>query len=234
MTAIEAALRIADELVAAAVPARAGLTWQGTVVVGADGDKPVTGHGDVGPTLYDGTAGIALALAAASRARPGDRALGAAAVGAATHAVTAEAAGPGLFDGTAGAALAAATVGELSRRRRLGRRSRERGGRARARLRDPRGIDGVDLISGIAGVALALLAVRGAARAARRGRPAGVDSCGRRACRPRRTPDVRPRVDRQIFLCFRQLRIAPQKPGKALAANETGITRLFNRWRRAV
>ena len=67
-SAVEAALRIADELVSTAVPARFGGTWEGTVVVGADGDTPLTADGDVGSSLYDGTAGIALALTAASRA----------------------------------------------------------------------------------------------------------------------------------------------------------------------
>src|SRR4051812_1197913 len=170
----DAALQIAGELAGAAVPAPDGLTWEAEIVVGISGDRPVLGRGDVGATLYDGTAGIALALAAAAVVETGEReafseAAGSdAARGAALHALAGgrellEDGRLGLFDGATCVALAAVTAGRL-----LGDAGLiERGAaladavapRAAAAADDASSRPALDLISGLAGVALGLQSI---------------------------------------------------------------------------
>jgi lantibiotic biosynthesis protein len=115
---VEGALTIARDLVSAAARSPGGVSWQAEIVVGIDADAPVVGFGDVGETLYDGAAGIALGLAAcATVATAAEAAVFAeTARGAATHALSCgpdllDAGRVGLFDGATGVALAAATVG---------------------------------------------------------------------------------------------------------------------------
>lgn len=161
-----AAWATAEAIAAAAEPAGDGRTWQAEILVGVDGDDPLIGHGDVGPTLYDGTAGIALALAAAAVTVP-DSAVGDRLARTARGAVATALAGGwaqleddrlGLFDGATGIALAAATTGRV-----LGEAALADDGR---RLADAvalrtAGIAELDLLSGLAGTALGLLAVAG-------------------------------------------------------------------------
>lgn len=141
----------ADLVVETAITANGRSTW---LVAGAG---PADG-GDVqrsaDASLYDGTAGIALAGWAVATALGRDD-LATAALGAARHAVSAadRLRGPGLFDGRAGAGHAALEVGDAAGDADL----RERG---LALLRDAAGAPpgGSDVISGGAGLVLALLA----------------------------------------------------------------------------
>ncbi|MBD8061348.1 lanthionine synthetase LanC family protein [Oceanitalea stevensii] len=115
---IEAATAVCRDLVDRAEAADHGLTWRAEIVVGVDGDAPVLGHGDIGTNLYDGTAGVALALASliGTAADPGgDGTLATTVRGAARHALAGApdllAAGlPGYWDGACGIAYAAAVA----------------------------------------------------------------------------------------------------------------------------
>src|SRR5258706_11634205 len=173
---VEAAMTIARDLVAGAVETPDGLTWTAEIAVGMGETLPILGRGDVGPVLYDGAAGIGMALAAAAAAtqaagngRDGDRdGYTAGARGALRHALVAAGAliedrRLGLFDGTAGIALAAVTAGRLLDDRRLvadGVSLARSTGQRLADLVDDRGSDpGLDVISGIAGTALGLQAM---------------------------------------------------------------------------
>jgi lantibiotic modifying enzyme len=161
-----AAWAAAEGIAAAAEPTSEGCTWQAEILVGVDGDDPLIGHGDVGPTLYDGTAGIALALAAAAVTVPdpavGDRlartARGAVATALAGGWVQLEDDRLGLFDGATGIALAAATTGRLLGEAGLADDGRRLAGAVALRTG---GIAELDLLGGLAGTALGLLAVAG-------------------------------------------------------------------------
>src|SRR5690606_12576862 len=112
------ATAVCRDLVDRAEAADHGLTWRAEIVVGVDGDAPVLGHGDIGTNLYDGTAGVALALASliGTAADPGgDGTLATTVRGAARHALAGApdllAAGlPGYWDGACGIAYAAAVA----------------------------------------------------------------------------------------------------------------------------
>jgi lantibiotic modifying enzyme len=160
--ALDAGLRLAST----AEPARDGLTWHADVVVGIDAEAPVIGHGDVGETLYGGTAGIALGLAAcAAVARADAERLAAAARGAARHALSGadallDSGRLGLFDGATGiawaTAAAARALDDVGLRDRAAAVADSVAARASA--------DGgeLDLIAGLAGT---LLGLQGTARA---------------------------------------------------------------------
>lgn len=161
-----AAWATAEAIAAAAEPTSGGCTWHAEILVGVDGDDPLIGHGDVGPTLYDGTAGIALALAAAAVTVP-DPAVGDRLARAARGAVTTALAGGwaqveddclGLFEGATGVALTAVTTGRL-----LGEAALADDGQRLADAVALRtgGIAELDLVSGLAGTVLGLLAVAG-------------------------------------------------------------------------
>jgi lantibiotic biosynthesis protein len=158
-TELEAAARdIVRSLEATAVPTEAGLTWHAEIIVDIEGDTPVLGHGDVGPTLYDGAAGIAVALAAAGAVEV--------ARGAAEHALAAAEAllcqdRLGLYDGATGIAVAALRVGRAASDDALHGRgvalARDVAGRLRTLAVDrPAGVE-LDLMGGLAGIALGLL-----------------------------------------------------------------------------
>ena len=180
MTLVEAALQTANELAASAEPARTGVTWHADIVVGIDADAPVIGHGDVGDNLYDGTAGIAVALAACARVAAGSEAdrFAATARDAARRALTGaddlvEAGRLGLFNGATGiawaAATAARTLGDASLRDHASDLAEAIGARARA------ADDGLDLIAGAAGT---LLGLQGTASAVGGAPPAPVLAAG--------------------------------------------------------
>lgn len=161
-----AAWATAEAIAAAAEPTGDGCTWWAEIVVGVDGDDPLIGHGDVGPSLYDGTAGIALALAAAAVTVP-DPAVGDRLARAARGAVATALAGGwaqlegdrlGLFEGATGAALAAATTGRLLGEAALADDGRRLAGAVALRTG---GIAELDLVGGLAGTVLGLLAVAG-------------------------------------------------------------------------
>jgi lantibiotic modifying enzyme len=120
-----AAADIVRDLVATALDTGGTVTWEAEIAAGVRDGLPVIGFGDVGPSLYDGTAGIGLALAAASTAldvpAPDGPAAGSVAQtarGAVRHALSASTAllerdQLGLFDGAAGIAVSAVSVGAL-------------------------------------------------------------------------------------------------------------------------
>jgi lantibiotic biosynthesis protein len=169
---LEAALTIARELVSEAIETRDGLTWTAEIAVGMGETLPILGHGDVGPVLYDGVAGIGLALAAAAAATRVDDGqdeyrFAAGARGALRTALVAsgrllEDGRFGLFDGTAGIALAAVTGGRLIHDDHLVRdgvslaRSTAQG--LTDLVDDNASLPELDVIGGIAGAALGLLA----------------------------------------------------------------------------
>src|SRR5689334_19592335 len=106
-TLTDAANLAADALVERAIGDGERMTWLGATME-ADGTALRTGD----PTLYDGSAGIALAAWAVAGALGRDD-LAEVAVAAARHAVSARGRvhGIGLFDGVAGIGLAARAVG---------------------------------------------------------------------------------------------------------------------------
>lgn len=172
---VEAALDIARGLESGATALGDGLTWEAEIAVGSDEDRPVLGYGDVGETLYDGTAGIALGLAAcATVARPPEAsAFSDAARGAACHALAGgpdllEAGRVGLFDGATGIALGVATTGRVLDDTELLERAAalagDVAGRVETQAADPSSGIELDLIGGLAGVALGLQSVAGMAR----------------------------------------------------------------------
>lgn len=157
-----AAFSIARGLADSAVSRDAGCGWDADVAVAIDGEEPVIGRGDVGAGLYDGTAGIALALAACATAAEGEDAatFSETARGAAEHALAAApdllAAGRlGLFDGASGIAYSAVATAHL-----CGDRALFDAGRALAQevaaLVLAEESEELDLISGLAGSMLAL------------------------------------------------------------------------------
>ncbi len=103
-----AARHIVGCLEATAVLSEAGATWRAEVVIGVDDGAPVLGYGDIGCTLYDGTAGVALALAAAGSVEIAGGAVRHALAGAETLVSQDRL---GLFDGATGIAVAAMQVG---------------------------------------------------------------------------------------------------------------------------
>jgi lantibiotic modifying enzyme len=163
---VEAALEIGRSLASAAEPSGDGLTWHADIVVGIDQAEPIVGYGEVGQTLYDGTAGIALALAAcAAVASPVERPmLAEAARGAACHAASGaqdllEAGRLGLFEGATGVALGAATAGRTLGDAALVERATALANSVAARVAaPPRPADDpeLDLIGGLAGTLLGL------------------------------------------------------------------------------
>lgn len=107
----DAAGRAADVLVANAISHRGRSTWLGATVDWI-GDEVGVVHRTGEPTLYDGSAGVAIgAWAVAAALRHED--LAEVALGAARHAISAadRITGSGLFDGLAGVGLAAVEVG---------------------------------------------------------------------------------------------------------------------------
>jgi lantibiotic modifying enzyme len=186
-TLVEAALEAARSLASTAEPSGEGLTWHSDVVVGIDDTAPVVGHGDVGETLYDGTAGIALALAAcATVASPTETAvLADTARGAARHALSGaqdllDAGRLGLFEGATGVALGAATAGRVLGDRALVDRATALADAVAARVAAQAGpADGVelDLIGGLAGT---LLGLQGTMRVVDGTLPPAVLSAGAR------------------------------------------------------
>ena len=163
---VEAALDIARGLVASAEPSGEGLMWHADIVVGIEGDAPVIGHGDVGETLYDGTAGIAVGLAACATSAPAPETapLAEACLGAARHALSGadvllEAGRLGLYDGATGVAWSAATAGRAVGDQALFDRAAALAQAVTTRLEAiPEGAE-LDLIGGLAGTLLGLQAV---------------------------------------------------------------------------
>jgi lantibiotic modifying enzyme len=144
--------RAADVLVETAISSGGMSTWLGLAPHSLlEGDCAVYGTGD--PTLYDGTAGIAMAGWSVAVALEHDD-LATAALGAARHAVGARGrvASLGLFDGLAGIGVAALEVGDGAGDERL----RSQGLDILAHVAESPPSD-VDLISGSAGIVLALL-----------------------------------------------------------------------------
>lgn len=149
---VSVANRIGDALMATAISDGARATWLGPAVESADPQAAaVQRTGDV--TLYDGSAGIAIACSSVG-AVLGRADLQDLAAMAARHAVSGceRAGGPGLYDGVCGIGLAALVVGTRSGDSSL----REAG---LGLLETVTGAEpaGCDLISGRAGIALALL-----------------------------------------------------------------------------
>jgi lantibiotic modifying enzyme len=141
-------------------------------VTGISDDAPVLGHGDVGGLLYDGSAGIALGLAAAARAadeagRQVDtqhwRAVAAGAARTALDGIGAGTPPRGLFDGGTGVAVAAYRVGLLQSDHVLLAQAASAARRCAeelsAAVRHPAADLEPDLISGVAGDILGLLEV---------------------------------------------------------------------------
>src|SRR5262245_3568344 len=115
----DCASRAADTLVETAITVRGKSTWL-AAVPGSIGEGAGVVYRTGDPTLYDGSAGIA--LAAWSSATALDRNdLATIALGAARHAVSAQAQvrGTGLFDGLTGIGLAALEVGDNANDARL-------------------------------------------------------------------------------------------------------------------
>jgi lantibiotic modifying enzyme len=157
----QAALNIGRQLCDSAEPTATGCSWTGPVPAGADGDELTIAHGDIGPMLYDGTAGIAVALAAC--ALTGQREPFA---GTAVHALsyaladTDEMLGAdrlGMFDGAAGIAWSAAVVAKVLDEQPLRDQAVHLATRIGQRLSRgaPAGAE-VDLIGGRAGTLLGL------------------------------------------------------------------------------
>jgi lantibiotic biosynthesis protein len=148
----ESADRAADVLVETAIEVGERSTWLG---VAPDSIRECGNvfyrTGDV--TLYDGTAGIAMAAWSVAAALKRDD-LAKTALGAARHAVAArgELGGIGLFDGLAGIGLAALEVGDNGGDERL----RSDGLEILGQVGEAPPSD-IDLISGSAGIVLALL-----------------------------------------------------------------------------
>jgi lantibiotic modifying enzyme len=106
-----AAQDIIRSLESSAIPTGAGLSWRAEILVDVEGGTPMIARGDVGPALYDGTAGIAVALAAAGAvevARPAVEYALAAAEELRSYGRL------GLFDGATGIAVAAMQVGRAA------------------------------------------------------------------------------------------------------------------------
>ena len=170
--AVDAALALGLALVDAGQDDGGGLTWHAQRLVDVVDGEAVIARGDVGATLYDGSAGIALALAAcagAAASSPQAEALSAAARGAARHALAAGdellAAGRlSLFSGATGVALAAAHVAQALHDAALGKQAGQlAAGVAEQVTRGPREAE-LDVIGGAAGVALGLVGVSAALR----------------------------------------------------------------------
>lgn len=146
--------RAADVLVETAMVVGGTSTWLGVVAGGADeGDNAIYSTGQV--TLYDGSAGIAMAAWSVARALGRDD-LAKVALGAARHAVATRGplAATGLFDGLAGIGLAAFEVGMCAGDRKLCA-----GGLDILEQVAAAPPTEVDLIGGSAGIILALLRV---------------------------------------------------------------------------
>lgn len=160
---VEAALEIGRGLAASAEPIDAGCTWHADVIVDVEDDQAVIGPGDVGVTLYDGSAGIGLGLAACAATAPGAEAASLAEVARAAER-QALAAAPemlaegrlGLFDGAAGVALGAVGAAQLCGDGDLledgEALAREVAGRLEAQSEEAE----VDLVGGTAGTMLGL------------------------------------------------------------------------------
>lgn len=152
-TTDQTAQRLGSRLVADAVWHEDRCTWLSLVPTVDDRGRPSLAHGSVGASLYDGSAGIALFLAALAVLAqvPGAART---ARGAARHSLAscAEPAAAGLYLGATGIALAAATVGVLLEDERLAAHALDVATAAQAP-------DGPDLLSGRAGAVLGLLAV---------------------------------------------------------------------------
>ena len=165
---VQAALDVGASVAAAAEPAGKGLAWHAEVIAGVtEDDVAILGHGDVGASLYDGTAGIALGLAACAEAASPREAepLAVAARGAARHALEAadgllDAGRLALFDGATGVALGVALTA-----RALGDGGlRERAAALTAAILARAGGDAatdpeLDLIAGVAGIVLGQQAI---------------------------------------------------------------------------
>lgn len=156
----DAAGRVADVLVENAIIVGGRATWLAANVT-SDGAGVVHRTGDA--TLYDGTAGIAMASWPVAVAL-GREDLADIALGAVRHALSAvgRLGGVGLFDGIAGIGLAALEVGDAAGDERM----RADGLDVLAHVADTPPSD-VDLISGSAGVVLALLTAAGRTGSAR-------------------------------------------------------------------
>jgi lantibiotic modifying enzyme len=157
-----AGLDLAHRLAGEAVATPAGVTWHGPDVVGDANDHHIE-HGDTGPDLYAGAAGIGLFLAAAARLDE-DAAVATVARQAASEALAhvtdlARANRVGLLDGVAGIASAAIEIGRLLGDGGLATEARRTAGMLAAGLRAAAGPQGFDLTSGTAGVVLSLLAL---------------------------------------------------------------------------
>ena len=195
---VQVALDTAINIAATGEPSREGLTWHADIMVGIDADAPVIGHGDVGHTLYDGTAGIALGLAACATvaSQPQAGVLDEAARGAAQHAVSGatdmlDCGRLGLFDGATGVALGAATVGRLLHDPRLLDRAAgladEVAARAVEIMRRPTDDAELDLIGGIAGT---LLGVQSTMHVLGKDQPAALLVAGARRLADTAVPQV--------------------------------------------
>lgn len=165
VAALSAAAAICRDLTARAVPSDTGLTWQAEIMVGVDGDAPLLDRGDIGPTLYDGTAGVAVVLATLGAplvdhlTAPQSREMEDAARGSARHALAGSEAmlrdgRLGFWDGACGIAHAAAVTARHLDDAAL-RRDAAALAAAVAAISD-RAAPAHDLISGDAGTALGL------------------------------------------------------------------------------
>lgn len=152
-TADQTAQRLASRLVADAVWHEDRCTWLSLVPTVDDRGRPSLAHGSVGASLYDGSAGIALFLAASAVLAEEPEAARTAR-GAARNALAscAEPSAAGLYVGATGVALAAAAVGALLGDDELAVHALD----VATASRDP---DGPDYLSGRAGAVVGMLAL---------------------------------------------------------------------------
>ncbi len=167
---VDAATQIGRKLCGSAHPADGGCSWTAPVVIGIDGERAVIGTGEIGPSLYDGSAGVAWALAACLQASPAEG-FTETALGAIGHALAGADAmlgdgRLGLFDGAAGIAWAATVVGHALNDEAVRRRGSHLAQRIYDRLNAPGSRDETDLIGGSAGILLGLTACAWASAAA--------------------------------------------------------------------
>jgi class II lanthipeptide synthase len=150
---IETAERIADELAATAIVGADRCTWLASVVELTNGERRVS-HRTGNPTVYDGDAGIAWALAHTAAAIHHSDLAEIARAGAVNAVRRArQTAAPGLYDGASGIAIAALQTAQTINDEHLANQALEL---LRAAISTPS--TGDDVVSGTAGQLLAALA----------------------------------------------------------------------------
>lgn len=150
---LEVATGIASQLVKEAIWHEDRCTWLGVVPASDERGQPSLSHGSIGPSLYDGSAGVALflALMGAQNSLPGAAETAGAAARQALRALPDES-DNGLFTGRAGTVLSAAAVGILNKDSGI----LDAAAAAMEHLRRRAG-SGSDLLSGRAGTIIAFL-----------------------------------------------------------------------------